>query len=550
MASGVAPRRRNAAGAAVSYQARGRRDITMKNVIRLEAIPDELRRLPQWVCWRFVQRSGKPTKLPINCASGHSASSTDRTTWTTFDHAVAFWQNHDADGIGFVLAEGGGIVGIDLDKCRNSEAGTIEPWARKIIDQLASYSEVTPSRTGVHVILFGKLPPKGRRRGQVEMYESGRFFTMTGEHLEGTPSTIEHREVELLAIHAEVFGKPKPEKEPNQNSQPHAVRPDDQVILEKAKNAANGASFSRLFSGDTSDYDGDESRADLALCSMIAFWTGPFPDHIDALFRQSGLYREKWERADYRQSTINKALEGRTEYYDWRQNGKKAGEHVASNGQANRNGEARDGGNGSQEAGETGEEGVNETTGQTGPEIHLTDLGNARRVVKDHGKDLHFCHPMKTWYVWDAKRWREDDTAEVMRRIKDTQGSLYRWIAAKLKELGDEGGDGEDAERAAKLKSLRTLLKHCEKWEGTKELEDCAKSMRSERRVPIRPAQLDTDPLLLNVLNGTIDLRTGQLRDHRREDLITKIAPVHFHADAQCPLWLACLDRWMKATRT
>ena len=66
---------------------------------------------------------------------------------------------------------------------------------------------------------------------------------MTGEHLEGTPLTIEHREVELLAIHAEVFGKPKPEKEPNQNSQPHAVRPDDQVILEKAKNAANGREF-------------------------------------------------------------------------------------------------------------------------------------------------------------------------------------------------------------------------------------------------------------------------------------------------------------------
>jgi putative DNA primase/helicase len=140
---------------------------------------------------------------------------------------------------------------------------------------------------------------------------------------------------------------------------------------------------------------------------------------------------------------------------------------------------------------------------------------------------------------------REDDTAEVMRRIKDTQGALYRWVAARIKELGDEIGDEENAERAAKLKSLRALLKHCEKWEGTRELEDCAKSMRSERGVPIRPAQLDTDPFLLNVLNGTIDLRTGRLRDHRREDLITKIAPVEFHPDTQCPLWQSCLDRWM-----
>ncbi len=181
-------------------------------------------------------------------------------------------------------------------------------------------------------------------------------------------------------------------------------------------------------------------------------------------------------------------------------------------------------------------------------DVHLTDLGNARRVVKRHGRDLRFVHPWKTWLVWDERRWAEDQIGEAVRRVKETQGSLFKWAEAKLKELAEQGGEGdqdEDEERKAKLKQLRQLLAHLLKWEDTRAVARCLESARSEPGIPALPAQLDADPFLLNVLNGTIDLRTGRLRPHRREDLLTKLAPVRYDPRATCPLWLRCLERWM-----
>ena len=175
-------------------------------------------------------------------------------------------------------------------------------------------------------------------------------------------------------------------------------------------------------------------------------------------------------------------------------------------------------------------------------EFHLTDLGNARRVVKDHGQDMRFCHPLKSWHIWDGHRWKEDDTAEAVRRVKQTQGNLYRWTAAKMKELADL--DDED-ERKKELAKLERLLAHCLRWEDTRRIMACLESARSEPGIPVLPAQLDADPFLLNVLNGTLDLRTGQLRQHRREDYLTKMAPVEYDATATCPLWQQCLKKWM-----
>jgi putative DNA primase/helicase len=177
--------------------------------------------------------------------------------------------------------------------------------------------------------------------------------------------------------------------------------------------------------------------------------------------------------------------------------------------------------------------------------VHLTDLGNARRVVKRHGCDLRYIHPWKTWLVWDGWRWAEDQTGEVVRRVKETQGSLFKWAEAKFRELAQQGDDDEDEGRKAKVKQLRSLLAHLLKWEDTRAIVRCLESARSESGIPAVPTQLDADPLLLNVLNGTIDLRTGQLRPHCRADLMTKLAPVEYDAAATCPRWLKFLDRIM-----
>lgn len=150
-----------------------------------ENIPEELKRRPQWVCWKLEQRDGKPTKTPYvpRLDLGIRASSTDLMTWGTFDEALAAYEDGTGiyDGIGFVFSSADPFCGIDLDHCRDPETGLIEPWAQKIVDgAVDGYVEASPSGTGVHIIVEGKVRGGGRRKGPIEMYSRNRFFTITG----------------------------------------------------------------------------------------------------------------------------------------------------------------------------------------------------------------------------------------------------------------------------------------------------------------------------------------------------------------------------------
>jgi putative DNA primase/helicase len=149
-----------------------------------EGIPQELRSLPRWVLWRLeLRKDNKWTKVPYQ-PNGQKASSTDPRTWCIFSAAVDALQRGGFDGIGFVF-NGDGVMGVDLDGCRDPATGTLEPWAKEIVQTFQSYVEVSPSGRGVHIICGGKLPPDGRRKGKIEMYDRGRFFCMTGMRLEG-----------------------------------------------------------------------------------------------------------------------------------------------------------------------------------------------------------------------------------------------------------------------------------------------------------------------------------------------------------------------------
>jgi putative DNA primase/helicase len=119
---------------------------------------------------------------------------------------------------------------------------------------------------------------------------------------------------------------------------------------------------------------------------------------------------------------------------------------------------------------------------------------------------------------------------------------VYRETSERVKELGELD---DDDERKGQLAGLKALLKHMLAWEDARNIARCLELAKSEPGVPVVPADLDRDPLLFNVINGTIDLRTGLLREHRRDDLITKLAPVEFDPQAQCPQWERSLDRWM-----
>ena len=274
--------------------------------------------LEQWVCWRLEARgqNAKPTKVPYSPRSGTRARSDDPATWGTLAEAERAAEK-DFDGIGFVFATSDPFCGVDLDSCVDPETGEIEPWATKVLDELDSYTEISPSGTGLHVIVRSKLPPGGNRKGRVEMYDRGRFFTITRRRLPGTSHRVEDRQEEIEALHARLFPPEEqhaPTKAPVMNGAAASEVLTDAEVLRRAMSSRSGDRFARLWAGDRSDYASD-SEADLALCSMLAFWVGDDQERIASLVVRSGLNREKWNREDYRGLTISRAIEGTTEFY-------------------------------------------------------------------------------------------------------------------------------------------------------------------------------------------------------------------------------------------
>lgn len=286
-----------------------------------EMIPPELRALPQWVCWRWEWRAGAArdsgtwTKVPISPMTGKRAATDDPATWDTFDAALDRYRRDRLAGVGFVFSPGDPFVGIDLDDCYDPATGAFTDEAAAIIGQLETYTERSPRGRGVKLIARAALPGgKGRRDAKrgIEMYDRGRFFALTGRTVHEQWLPCMERQAALDVLYRRLF--------PAKGDTSATVRPlvtaelNDLQIVTRAMNAKNGPKFGALWRGDWQGY-GSQSEADAALCALLAFWTGPDPVRIAGLFRQSGLYREKWERADYREATIAKALEGRSEYH-------------------------------------------------------------------------------------------------------------------------------------------------------------------------------------------------------------------------------------------
>jgi putative DNA primase/helicase len=157
---------------------------------------------------------------------------------------------------------------------------------------------------------------------------------------------------------------------------------------------------------------------------------------------------------------------------------------------------------------------------------HLTDLENARRFAKEHGADLRYVTRFRHWLVWDGQRWRRDETNEVQRRAKETVRGLHA-AALKLKDSGER----------------KERLRHALGAQRANRIGAMASLAVSEPGISVSPETLDADPWLFNVENGTLDLRIGILGEHRRDDLITKLAPVKYDAEATCPTWAAFLHR-------
>lgn len=278
-------------------------------------IPDELKSLPQWVAFKIVDRgNGNKGKIPVNPKTGDNAKANDPTTWGTFDQAITAVELYDLEGIGLEFANG--IFGVDLDHVIDG-SGNITPEAKDIVETLDSYTEYSPSGTGLHILCKGTIPEGDRRNGNIEMYGETRFFTVTGKSY-GTPRELAERSTEAAKVHRQYIYRDKAEKPAERPGEAAEVTETDAELLEKAFASSRGAEIRKLWSGDISGHNNDHSAADLALVRDLAYWTNGDAARIDRLFRSSGLMRDKWDRktgaSTYGKNTIARVLKSFTPY--------------------------------------------------------------------------------------------------------------------------------------------------------------------------------------------------------------------------------------------
>ncbi len=280
-------------------------------------IPISLLAIARWVL--YVISGGR--KIPLDPHTLRPSNSPD--ACASYCTAIARAHLDDKppangcrpNGIGFRFEydETAPFAFIDLDHCRDPQSGAIEPWALAIISRLNSFTEVSPSGTGIHIFCRTQQPPEGGcRKGHVEIYTRSRWATVTGQHVTGTPLDLEDRTSELLALHREIFGAKAPTLPPCAAT---AATPplSDAELLYLAKTAANGRRFHELFSGPVPP--GDRSRLDFELNCKLMFWFSHDFERVDRVFRQSALMRPKWFRADYRMRTMRAAAARVTENY-------------------------------------------------------------------------------------------------------------------------------------------------------------------------------------------------------------------------------------------
>ena len=496
--------------------------------VTADIIPNAIRSLPQWVAWRYEERGGKTTKAPIDAKSnGHLtyAKSNDWTTWATLDAAIDTCGRHpELAGVGFCFASSDGLTGIDLDHVIDPETGELQAEAVEILDRFTgTYCEVSPSGTGLRLFAFGKPARSGKNTGKVKWCEvyshpSNRYLTVTGNHWPGSATEVTEQQDALDWLHQRFMESTGLEPVESSSSRAAGVlNLDDAAILDKARKAKNGGDFARLWAGDTSGHGGDDSAADLALCNLLAFWTGGDADRVDRLFRQSGLMRKKWDtkrgESTYGVSTVAKAIAGCGEFY-----GDRGRSEPSTRYQAEAVG------------------GLEEI--QDIPRLPTvspcTHLANSHRIRHYYQGRIWYALGMG-WVMWTGKFWRSDPTSEGAIATGFIDG-LSRLIARESSALSRRASDETDEDRR---KSLMAQAEALLKWAVQSENERtiAAGLKLTKHALLIEYHTLNADPWLFNVQNGTIDLRTGKLRPHNPADLITFLSPVTYDPAADCPTW-------------
>ena len=465
------------------------------------AIPIELKELNHWCGFKLQQRNGKTTKVPIDANTGQLGKSNDESTWASFQTALDSINKFNCDGIGFYFKPP--YFGIDLDDVRNDidrylKDDDDDNLVAEFVDLMGSYSEVSVSGNGIHIIAKGELPEGGRRKGNVEVYDSGRFFVMTGKAIGGYKHIVDDSDYgKINYLHNKYIASNEPSRKFNPSSDYGNGLPVEKII-EIASNSKNGLRFKLFLNGGWEQFYSSQSEADMAFANDLAFWTNRDYQMMDSIFRQSSLFRDKWDRktgdSTYGDITLNKAIRECSNVFNPQPQDDSFNLYVKDF----------------------------DTKEVKKKFYSYDDTGNAARFTDTFGKVVRYSYVRKNWYFYNDKTWELDQEGKVK--------SLVDEILTKMKRepvLVPDDGDEDAAKKA--------LQKHIKYSRGSNGKTNMLKE--SQHLLPIQPEQFDKDKHLLNVQNGYIDLKTGDLHNHDKEKYFSKIASIEYTDKIDYPLW-------------
>lgn len=454
----------------------------------------ELHHIKQWVCWKKLPlENGKVTKKPINPITNDNASVSNPNTWTDMMGAIIGAEQYGLDGIGFVLENG--YFGVDLDDCT-------EELKVEFINQLQSYTEISQSGKGIHIICKGEIPKSARTKG-VEIYKGGRFFVMTGNAT--NDYKIEDCTERIKPLYEKYILETKPKfEQPSPSIVQQSIQLTDQDLIYKANNSRNGQQFRMLFDGnwEALNYP-SQSEADMAFCNLLAFWSGKNENQMDRLVRMSGLFREKWDRkqsgSTYGAITIKNAISHCKNVY-------------------------------SKQYEDETQILVNAKTGEVvvkdDKNYELTDTGNAQRFVDKYGGFVKYNKDNGQWVVWNGRWWQVD----VMGKIKVFADILLTEMKLDAQHIDDE------KLRKETLGNIKRASQHTGKEHFLNEAQHLD-------NVPVLNHDFDKQDFLLNTLSGVVDLQKGEVKPHNKEYLMSKIVPYEVDMNNDPNLWLSFLDQ-------
>lgn len=457
--------------------------------MNFDNIPQELKDLEQWVCWKgIINEKGKISKIPVNPKTGGGAMSNNPATWSDFETAIKAAETYKLQGVGFMFDEG--YFGVDLDNASDE-------LKQEFISTLQSYTEVSVSGTGIHIICRGKLPDGGRRKGKVEMYDTRRFFVMTGNAIGNFP--VRDGTEAIKPLHEKYVADREPTKYMVNLQQTRNEMTDDEVIR-KASSSKNGNLFTLLLQG---NWEGlsyqSQSEADMAFSNMLAFWTGKNATQMDRIIRMSGLYRDKWDtkhgKETYGEMTIKNAIAKTLNVYDPNHDSKSVS--------------------------------YNATTGEVNlkndDNYDTNDTGNARRLVDKFGTSLRFNFENKQWMLWNGKQWMPD--------VKNQIKTMAEMVVQDMKQAALLQDDRE---------LQKAMMKNTERALSTNGKEAMIKEAQHIDLIPCVNSDFDQNNMLLNTESGIVNLRTGEITQHDRTLMQSKM--VHYEIDETTPqLWLKFL---------